>query len=498
MNGELLRLVDSIHRDRDIDKEIIFRGLEEALLSAARKHFGQRDSLMVTIDRETGEVLAFDGDNRISPTELGRIAAQTAKQVIIQKIKEAETEVIYQEFEAKLHDIVNGTVQRVEGSTVIVNLGKVEGILPRREQVKEDTYRPGERLKCYVLDVRREGQKVKILLSRTHPDIVKRLFEIEVPEVADRIIEIKGLAREPGNRTKIAVLSSDSRVDCVGACVGVRGSRIKNIVAELGGEKIDIVPWNDQPEMLIAKALSPAEVYSITLNWALNRAKVVVPEDQLSLAIGKKGQNVRLAAKLTHWDIDVMSKAESDRLAAETKLALAGTQGTSEDTIARLVRLGYSLKDLAQLDVADLTSLEGISEEEAKAIIDAAIAIVKARLAEQVAARSAPPAPVEAPAPETVEAAPETGEAAPGETAPGEVAAEEAPAEEASAEETSAEETSAAEEAPAGEAPTEELAEEEHAASEAAAGEAGEDAAAEEPQAPVGEETEEEKARHRE
>ena len=372
MNGELLRLVDSIHRDKDIDKEIIFRGIEDALLSAARKRLGQRDSILVTIDRDTGDILAFDGDTPISPAELGRIAAQTAKQVIIQKIREAESEVIYDEFEAKVHDIINGTVQRTERSTVIVNLGKIEGILPRKEQVPDDTYRPGERIKCYVVDVRKDGQRVKVLLSRTHPDIVKRLFEMEVPEVADRIIEIKALVREPGNRTKIAVVSADSRVDCVGACVGVRGSRIKNIVAELGGEKIDIVAWSEQPEMFIAKALSPAEIYSITLNPALNRAKVVVPEDQLSLAIGKKGQNVRLAARLTRWDIDVMSKEEADHLAEDTANALGQVEGASEDTVGRLVRLGFTLSDLARISVEELTVIRDVSDEEAAAVIEAA------------------------------------------------------------------------------------------------------------------------------
>jgi len=388
MNGELLRLVDSIHRDKDIDKEIIFRGIEDALLLAARKRFGQRDSIMVTIDRETGDILAFDGDDQIAPSELGRIAAQTAKQVIIQKIKEAESEVVYQEFESKVRDIINGTVQRIEGSTAIVNLGRIEGILPRGEQVRDETYRPGERIKCYVLDVRKEGQRVKVLLSRTHPDIVKRLFEIEVPEVAERIIEIKALAREPGNRTKIAVLSADSRVDCVGACVGVRGSRIKNIVAELGGEKIDIVPWSEQPEMFIAKALSPAEIYSITLNPALNRAKVVVPEDQLSLAIGKKGQNVRLAAKLTRWDIDVMSKEESDHLVAETTGGLSGVEGASEETVARLARLGYTLSGLAGLNPEDLTVVKDVSEEEAAVIIEAAREAVAKAMAEEKAKKA--------------------------------------------------------------------------------------------------------------
>ena len=434
MNGELLRLVDSIHRDKDIDKEIVFKCLEDALLSAARKKYGQRDSIMVTIDRETGNILAFDGDTPLSPAEFGRIAAQTAKQVIIQKVKEAESEVVFQEWEAKIHDVVNGTVQRVEGPTVIINLGKIEGILPKREQVRDDTYRPGERLKFYVIDVKREGQKVKVLLSRTHPDLIKRLFELEVPEVADRIIEIKGLAREPGSRTKIAVISSDSRVDCVGACVGVRGSRIKNIVAELGGEKIDIVPWNDQPEMFIAKALSPAEVFSITLNYGLNRAKVVVPDDQLSLAIGKKGQNVRLAAKLTHWDIDVMTKEESDRLADETRHYLSRVQNVSEDTLGRVVRLGYTLTDLAESTVESLASLKGMTEDEAKILIEAARQIMFEGGLQQPAAEGEAAAEAEAPSAEGAEE-PAEGEAEPAAQAEGEAgpAADEAeePSEEA-------------------------------------------------------------------
>ncbi|HUW34469.1 MAG TPA: transcription termination factor NusA [Planctomycetota bacterium] len=434
MNGELLRLVDSIHRDKDIDKEIVFKCLEDALLSAARKKYGQRDSIMVTIDRETGNILAFDGDTPLSPAEFGRIAAQTAKQVIIQKVKEAESEVVFQEWEAKIHDVVNGTVQRVEGPTVIINLGKIEGILPKREQVRDDTYRPGERLKFYVIDVKREGQKVKVLLSRTHPDLIKRLFELEVPEVADRIIEIKGLAREPGSRTKIAVISSDSRVDCVGACVGVRGSRIKNIVAELGGEKIDIVPWNDQPEMFIAKALSPAEVFSITLNYGLNRAKVVVPDDQLSLAIGKKGQNVRLAAKLTHWDIDVMTKEESDRLADETRHYLSRVQNVSEDTLGRVVRLGYTLTDLAESTVESLASLKGMTEDEAKILIEAARQIMFEGGLQQPAAEGEAAAEAEAPSAEGAEE-PAEGEAEPAAEAEGEAgpAADEAeePSEEA-------------------------------------------------------------------
>ena len=244
MSAELVRLVDSIHRDRDIDKELVFQALEDALATATRKHYGQREDIEIQIDRETGDITGTVGGEELDLATLGRIDAQTAKQVIIQKTKELESDVVFADFQAKIGQIINGSVQRIEGSNVIVNLGRVEGLLPRREQVRDETYRIGERLKCIILDVKRFGQRVKILLSRTHPDIVRSLFELEVPEVTDGIIEIRQLAREPGSRTKIAVISHDMKVDCVGACVGVRGSRIKNrrrISPTVTGERCVIV-----------------------------------------------------------------------------------------------------------------------------------------------------------------------------------------------------------------------------------------------------------------
>ena len=316
MNGELLRLVDSIHRDKNIDKEIVFQGIEQALASAARKAYAT-DEVSVTIDRDTGEIEASENGRHVSPRELGRIAAQTAKQVMIQKIREAERDVIYDEYERKLGLIVNGTVQRFEGSTLVVNLGKTEGILPKGEQIPGEAYQPGERIRVLVSEVRKVGPRVKIILSRTHPQFIRRLFELEVPEVAEKIIEIKGLAREAGVRTKIAVSSIDSKVDCVGACVGVRGSRIKNIVDELNGEKIDIVRWNDSAEVLIMSCLKPAEISGIDLDSRHHRARVIVPDDQLSLAIGKKGQNVRLAAKLCGWELDIVNPQEAAELQAK-------------------------------------------------------------------------------------------------------------------------------------------------------------------------------------
>jgi N utilization substance protein A len=403
MNGELVRLVDSIHRDKDIDKALIYQALEDALVSAARKHFGQRDTIAVKIDRETGQISAMDGAEVLDPAQLGRIAAQTAKQVIIQKIKEAESDVIYSDFEGKMGDIVNGTVQRVEGPNVMVNLGRVEGILPRREQVRDETYRVGERIKCLVLDVKRIGQRVRILLSRANGDIVRRLFEIEVPEVTERIIEIKQLAREPGVRTKIAVTSHDMKVDCVGACVGVRGSRIKNIVAELGGEKIDIVRFSEQPEAFIANALNPAEISNIILNGQTRRAKVIVAEDQLSLAIGKRGQNVRLAAKLTGWDIDVMSQAQHDERRARTRDTFAALPNVGEGLADQIIAAGYHLQDVAVATPEQMTQIEGIDATLAAELIRVSREVVDVlkreqaeRAAKKAAEAAAGPAPLTA------------------------------------------------------------------------------------------------------
>ena len=315
--SELLRLVDSLHREKDIDSESVFKGIESALLSAARKHLGASDNLVVTIDRQTGEISANDGDREIDPSDLGRIAAQTAKQVMIQKIREAERDAISHDFSDRVHTVVGGTVQRFEGPNIVVNLAKTEGFLPRSEQIFSETYHVGERLRALVLEVRAVGTRVRVVLSRSHPEFVRRLFELEVPEVGEGLVEIKGIAREAGYRTKIAVNSLDPRVDSVGACVGVQGSRIKSIVDELNGEKIDIVRWSDQMDALIANTLKPAEIESIDLNADRRHALVVVPEDQLSLAIGKRGQNVRLAAKLTGWDIDIKPSAAPEAKASE-------------------------------------------------------------------------------------------------------------------------------------------------------------------------------------
>jgi N utilization substance protein A len=305
---EILRLVNSLHRNKEIDEEVIFQAIENALQSAARKHFGEEEDISIEIDRETGEVAAVMGDQRIDPEELGRIAAQTAKQIIIQRIREAESETIHAEYIERVGQLVTGSVQRFEGGSIIVNLEKTEAVLPRSEQIPGEHYQAGERIRAIILDVRKVNNLVRIFLSRTSPDFIKRLFELEVPEVAEGVVQIRKIAREPGLRTKIAVESLDARVDCIGACVGVRGTRIKSIIDEVKGEKIDIIPWSEAPETLIADSLRPAEILQITLEEgeATRNAVVTVPEDQLSLAIGWKGQNVRLAVKMSGWDIDIV------------------------------------------------------------------------------------------------------------------------------------------------------------------------------------------------
>lgn len=332
MNSELLRIVEAIHQDREIDKEIIFKGIESALVSAARKRLGSEEAVAISIDRQTGTITAECRGEKIDPGELGRIAALTAKQVILQKIKEAERDVLFQDFEKKLLHLVTGTVQRFEGQTVIINLGKAEAILPWREQIQSESYRPGDRLKLYVSEVKKVGQKVKITVSRTHTELLRALFELEIPEVSDGTVEIVAIAREPGRRAKVAVKSRDLRVDCVGACVGVAGARIKSIVSELNGEKIDIVKWDQKPEIYIANTLKPAEDAAIALDEGSHCAYVTLPEDQLALAIGKHGQNVRLASQMTGWNIEIQSPAVEEEPEGEESQEVAEKEAKPAET----------------------------------------------------------------------------------------------------------------------------------------------------------------------
>ena len=371
MSVDLVRIVDSIHRYKNIPKDILFDGIQSALTTAARKHYPEAGDIEVHIDRETGAIDATKDGVKMDPSELGRISAQTAKQVIIQKIREAERDSLFDEFEDQRADLVTGTVQRFEGGAVIVNLGKTDGILPRGEQIPGESYHPNERIRAIILDVRKVGQRVKIILSRTHPDFVRRLFELEIPEIADQIIAIRALAREAGYRSKVAVTSIDTKIDAVGACVGVRGTRIKNIVDELGGERIDIVRWNESLQVLIPNALQPAEIDEVMLCHLLGRAIVLVRDDQLSLAIGRRGQNVRLASKLVGWDIEIMTAEELDEVIDKAVKAFEKIEGVETELAERLVEQGIlSYDDLSVMEIADLVNtIEGLNEEQATEIV---------------------------------------------------------------------------------------------------------------------------------
>ncbi len=375
MSQELLRIVDNIARDKNIDRESIFVDLEEAMVSAARKHFGDPESeVVVSIDRETGEISAMKNHVEIDIRQLGRIPAQTAKQVMIQKIRADERDSIYSEFVQRKGEIISGTVVRYEAGTVIVNLDHwTEGFMPKGEQIMGQTHRPGERIRCLILDVKENASQVKIILSRTHPLFIRRLFELEVPEINEKIIEIRILAREAGYRTKVAVATFDDKVDPVGACVGVRGSRIKNIVEELGGEKIDIVRWNESSQALVANALMPAKVSEISLCFELGRATVVVDEDQLSLAIGKHGQNVRLAARLTGWDIDILTPDEYNQGIERLTNCVKTVEGADEAIVDKLIALGViSVLDLDDVGVEPLIGELGLEAGKAEALVEAA------------------------------------------------------------------------------------------------------------------------------
>jgi N utilization substance protein A len=387
MNQDLLRIVDSIARDKNIDKESIFQDLESAMVSAVRKHFGasSESDIVVHIDRKSGDISAFKDGVAIDIQKLGRIPAQTARQVMIQKIRADERESIHAEYVQRKGEIVNGIVGRFEGGVLVVNLNnRVEAILPKSEQISGETHHPGERIRAMILEVREASNQVKIVLSRTHPDFIRRLFELEVPEVSEGIIEIKALAREAGYRTKIAVDSTDDKVDPVGACVGVRGSRIKNIVDELGGEKIDIVPWSDSSQVFIANALRPAKVSEIAICFELGRATVVVPEDQLSLAIGKHGQNVRLAARLTNWDIDILTPPEYNREVERLSACIGAVEGVDDSFVDKLLALGIiSVLDLEEVGADPLVEELKISKELALRIVQAAEAAAKEMAAEE-------------------------------------------------------------------------------------------------------------------
>lgn len=372
--GDMLRIVDSIHREKNIDKEIVFQAIEAALVSAAKKHYGELSDVTIRIDRQSGALSGTHDGTVLDADEIsGRIGAQTAKQVIIQKIREAERDSLLGEYGEQVGQLINGVVTRNEGAATIVSLGAIEAILPRSEQIPGETHHANERVRAIVFEVKPQGSRVKVVLSRTRPQLVQRLFEQEIPEVAEGVIQINAIAREPAHRSKVAVSSSDARVDCVGACVGVMGRRIKNIVDELGGERIDIIRWSSDPETLIRESLKPAEVDQVLLCHMIGRAIVLVREDQLSLAIGRKGQNVRLASKLSGWDIEIMTNDELEQQIDRAVAGFTAIEGMTDDLAQRLVEQGYlSYDDLSVIEPDALMEMGELTEEQVDHIVNQA------------------------------------------------------------------------------------------------------------------------------
>jgi N utilization substance protein A len=399
---DLNAILSQMGRDKGIDKQVLIEAVESAMLSAARKHYGHNLNLETKFNEETGEieVVQFkvvverveDPDTQISLEEaraevdpdamvgdelgkklntevLGRIAAQTAKQVIMQKVRDAERGVIYEEYKDSKGDLINGIVLRLERGNIIVNLGRTEAILPKREQIQRERYRPGDRLRGMILDVDRSARGPQIILTRSHPDLLKKLFELEVPEIADKVIELKAVAREPGERAKIAVYSNDPSVDPVGACVGIKGSRVQAVVQELRGERIDIITWTPDEPSFVARALSPAEVSRVVVDEEEHSMEVIVPDDQLSLAIGRRGQNVKLASKLTGWRIDVRSVSVAEEEARRARAALSSIPGVDFMHAELLFQHGFrTVREVADANLEDIFEVEGLSQDQASEI----------------------------------------------------------------------------------------------------------------------------------
>lgn len=453
---ELLRVIEQLGREKGIPSETAFTAIERAVRLAIGKHFGDDEDVVIQIDRQRGTIHAQKGDQIIDPHagSLGRIAAQAAKQQMIQLFREEESQNLMADLERLKGQLLHqkGTISKDEGGVYIVSIGKTDAILPKSETHKGEHLSPGDKIYALVLDVKKTGHRVKVTLSRSSPLFVQRLFEREIPEIEDRTIKIERVAREAGFRTKVAVSSIDSRVDCVGACVGVRGSRIKNIIDELGGsERIDIVRWNDSVEVLIRNSLSPANVDEIFLYDLLQRAIVLVKDDQLSLAIGKRGQNVRLASKLVDWDIEIMTSEELDKAIDKAQRDFLEIPNMSVEMTEHLIENGFlSYEDLSVLTPAELGEFCGVDEATGADMVSFA---EQAMLQEQNEPRQAPAAstPHAAPAPAP---APASASERFDQLFATETASEEAPA---SGEESGAEQSEtpsdSAESAPADEAP---------------------------------------------
>ncbi|MCK5580521.1 MAG: transcription termination/antitermination protein NusA [Candidatus Omnitrophica bacterium] len=396
-SSELVAILEQLERDKGIDKEILVQAVEAAVASAARKIWtvDREEDIKVSLDLKTGKLTAYAGEHEIRSSEFGRIAAQTAKQVVIQKIREAEKDVIFDEYQNRVGQIISGSVYRFEKGNIIVDLGKTEAIMPRKEQSSKEEFRQGDRIRVFVLDVLKEARGPQIVLSRANPNFIRRLFELEVPEIYEGIVEIKAIARTVGERTKIGVYSKDEKVDCVGACVGMRGARVKNIVSELHGEKIDIVRYSDDIKEYIQASLSPAELSQIQIDYEDKKANLIVAEDQLPLAIGKRGQNVRLASQLVGWELNIFtadqwqkqqedamdeedsemtSEEEIDKESKEEEEsasdALSELEGASDKMKEILKEYGFdSLEKISNAGLKDLTQIKGLGTIKAEKLI---------------------------------------------------------------------------------------------------------------------------------
>ena len=394
-SSELIGILEQIERDKGIDKKVLIEAVEMAVASAAKKLWTVDKNLEVraVLDVKTGKLRAFAGDEEIRSSEFGRIAAQTAKQVVIQKIREAEKDVIFNDYNNRKGEIISGGVYRFERGNIIIDLGKTEAYIPKKEQSAKEEFRQGDRIRALILDVTRESKGPQIILSRAHPNFVKRLFELEVPEIFEGIVEVKSIARDVGERTKIAVYSKDEKVDCVGACVGMRGSRVKNIVSELHGEKIDIVRFSSDIKEYIQAALSPAEISQIQLDFDDKKANIIVADDQLSLAIGRHGQNVRLASQLVGWELDLFTfdqwkelQDEADKEAAGEEAAAAasaasgifeGLTSVSDKIQAALKEAGFdTIEKIAQANVDELTEIKGLGKIKAQKLVKEATGLL--------------------------------------------------------------------------------------------------------------------------
>lgn len=370
---DLLRIVDSLHREKQIDPELVMQAIEAALITAAKRQFGEEAEVDIHIVRGVGAINATVDGKTLSQDEIGRIGAQTAKQVIIQKLKEAERDARLEEFHEQVGQLITGIVQRTEKGLTIVQLGNVEAILPKSEQIPGEAYHNGSRVRAVIYEVKAVGNRVKIILSRTKGTLVQRLFEQEVPEIAEGVIKVNAISREPGYRSKVAVSSTDQRIDCVGACVGMRGNRIKNVTSELAGERIDIVRWSDDPMVLIPNALQPAQVEQVLLCDMIGRAIALVNDEHLSQAIGRFGQNVRLASKLCGWDIEIMTAPELERQIERAMEAFMQIDGMTEEVAQQLVEQGYlSFDDLSVIEPEALIEMGGYSEDQVNSIVEQA------------------------------------------------------------------------------------------------------------------------------